>query len=130
MPQQNIAPRVIAEKKTWAVAFSAANTARDGSGTLVTLVTAAAQGSKIELIRYAYEATTNAGMFRIFLHNGSIYLLVKELTVSAISASGSVAAASGEWKPTTDLIVPTGWTVQVATNEAVAGSAFAMGGDL
>ena len=130
MPQQNIAPRVVGDKKTWAVAYSVANTSRTGSGTLATLVTAAAQGSKIELVRYVYEVTTTAGLFRIFLHDGSTFFLIKELTVAAISVAADTAAATGEWAPTTDLVIPTGWTLQVGTQEGVAGSAFAMGGDL
>lgn len=129
MPATNQTPRFIADGKVWAAEISAANANRDGTGTVVTVVTAAAQGSRIDLVRVVAEVTTTAGMVRLFLHDGSTFFLVKEIEVDAITASATVPAFEGEWAPTEPIILPTGWTLQAATEQAEAMNVLAFGGD-
>ncbi|NBX74718.1 MAG: hypothetical protein EBQ89_10555, partial [Alphaproteobacteria bacterium] len=51
--------------------ISTANTNRDGTGTLGTVVTAGASGSRIEEIVIEATGTTTAGMIRLFLNDGT-----------------------------------------------------------
>lgn len=73
-----------------------ANAARDGTGTLVTVYTGAATGSRIDDITIKATGTTTAGMVRLFLSldGGTTNRLLSEYLVTAITASASVAAWS------------------------------------
>ena len=129
MPSPNSAPRFIADVKSWAAEISAANANRDGTGTVVTVATAEAQGSRIDLVRVVAEVTTTAGMVRLFLHDGSTFFLVKELAVTALTASATVPAFETEWVPTEPLLLPSGWTLRAATENAETFNVIAVGGD-
>src|SRR3990167_7114803 len=84
------APIFVGTPKSWAAEISAANTNRDGTGTVVTLATAGANGSLIDRLHAVAEATTTAGVVRLFLHDGTIFILWRELLVPAITPSATV----------------------------------------
>ena len=73
--------------------IAAANTASDGSGALVTLVTAAADGTRVDGVRFinsqATAAAAGAKVFRIFLSDtgGANPRLVGEVLVAAVTRS-------------------------------------------
>lgn len=73
---------------------TAANTNRDGTGTLVTVFTGASTGSRIDDLVVQATGTTTAGMVRLYLSldNGTTNRLIHEIPVSAITPSGTVAA--------------------------------------
>lgn len=101
--------------------ISTANTNRDGTGTLGTLVTGATNGTRIDRIVATAISTTTAGMLRFFLYDATNTRLVYELAVTAIMPSGTVVAWTGEWVRTDGLpiiIVPSGWILKVGTNNA------------
>lgn len=50
---------------------AAANTAKDGSGTVVTVFTAGAEGSRVDAIKIRPLGTNVATVLRIFINNGS-----------------------------------------------------------
>jgi hypothetical protein len=122
-------PSFIATPKSWRGRATVANTARDGTGTIVDIVTPGASGSIVEHVELAAEVTTTAGMLRFFLHDGATYRLIKEIPMTAVTASGSVPAWSDVWSPVGGLIVPTGWKFAFAINNAEATTAHARGGD-
>lgn len=110
-------PQYIATPKAAAAVLSAANTARDGTGTIVTVLTAGAAGSRIDDLTITAQGTTTAGMIRFFLHDGTNARLLKELSVSAGVPSGTVPAF------TTSLsnlawCIPSGWSLRASTNNA------------
>ena len=72
---------------------STANANRDGTGTLGTVATGGSNGTLIQLVRYQAAVTTTAGMIRLFIDDGSNTRLLHEMPVSAVTASGTVAAA-------------------------------------
>lgn len=72
--------------------LSAANTNRDGTGTIVTIMTAGADGSRVRKITITALGTTTAGMVRLYIHDGTNYTLWMEIQVGAITPSGTVAA--------------------------------------
>jgi hypothetical protein len=111
---------------------SAANTARDGTGTIVTVLTAGASGSRVDQIRIQAAGTTTAGVVRLFIHDGSNARLFREVMVTAITPSASVEA----WSAAIDLssaglalILPTGYSLRASTNNAETFNVFVIGAD-
>lgn len=97
--------------------ISVANTARDGTGTMVTVLSAGTGGSRVDDIAVVATGVTTDGMVRLFLNNGSVSILWKEIPVGATVASGTKAAFNyllfGQ-----ALILPTGWSLKASTNNA------------
>lgn len=96
--------------------ISIANTARDGTGTIVDLITAGSSGTRIDTIYCVNtDGSTSAGMLRFFLHNGTEYTLFYEVPVQAIAGSNfsmcwSVILENLAW------VIPTGYKIGVATS--------------
>jgi len=110
--------------------LSAANTNRDGTGTIVDIVSAAAAGTVIEKIVVQATATTTAGMVRLYVHNGTSYRLFKEYAVTAVSATASVAAYRATDTFDVPLVLPTGYKIAASTHNAETFAVHALGGDL
>jgi hypothetical protein len=108
---------------------SAANTARDGTGTIVPIFTAGPRGARIDRIGAVAEGTTTAGMLRLFVRVAGQWRLLAEITVSAITASGTVPAWRGEWIPSGGILtLPRGVAIGAATHNAEAFILHAEGG--
>lgn len=111
--------------------ISTANTNRDGTGTIGTILSAGTYGTRVNRIQIKATVTTTAGMIRIFIHDGSNYRLYKEIPVDAITPSGTVEA----FEYTLDLqnedaiILPTGYSIRASTHNAETFNVFAEGGD-
>lgn len=73
---------------------SAANTNRDGTGTLVSVITGAATGTRVDDLVIQATGTTTAGMIRLFLSldGGTTNRLIREIPVAAITPSATVQA--------------------------------------
>jgi hypothetical protein len=123
------APVFVGVPKTWQAAISAANTNRDGSGTLVTLVTAGASGSRIDKLRAVASGVTTAGVIRYFLNDGINKYLIKERLVTAITPSASIAVYEDDVTFGDGLVLPSGWSLLASTHNAEAFKVFAQGGD-
>jgi hypothetical protein len=130
MPAPNSVPRfMLPENSLPPITVSAANTARDGTGTIVDLITAGAQGTMVELIRAQAVGTTTVGVLRVFIHNGVSYNLYKEILVTAIVPSTSVEAFSAELTFTKPLVLPSGYKIGISTHNAEAFRVFAHAGN-
>lgn len=110
-------------------AIGTANTNRDGTGTIVTVYTAPAEGARISYIRVKAIVTTTAGMVRIYVAttSGGTPQLIAEIPVSAITPSGTVQAFEGEFYFTEPLLLLSGYTIFASTHNAEAMKVFAMG---
>jgi hypothetical protein len=97
--------------------LSAANTNRDGTGTIVTVLTAGTSGSRIDDIVITATATTTAGMVRLFLHDGTNARLFREVPVTAITPSATVQAFAASL-PNLALVLAPGWSLRAATHNA------------
>lgn len=128
MASPNIAPRFVETAVIGAVSIATANTNRDGTGTIGTVLTAGAQGTLVELVRVVAAGTTTAGVVRLFLHDGSTYYLLKEILVTAITPSTTVEVFSAEFVPTKPLVLPTAWSLRASTNNAETFKVLATGG--
>lgn len=110
------------------VQISTANTNRDGTGTMGTLLTGGANGTRVDRILVKAAVTTTAGMIRIFVHDGTNSRLYREIAVSAVTASATVAAWEGELL-TPDLYLPTSsHQLRVSTEKAETFNLYAFGG--
>lgn len=108
------------------VQVSTANTNRDGSGTIGTLLTASGNGYLVTRIDAVATVTTSAGLVTVFLHDGSNYRLFTELTISAVTPSATLAAATAYWTASgSGLYLPSGWSIRVATTIAQTINVFA-----
>lgn len=72
---------------TGMVTISTANSNLDGTGTLGTLLTAAANGTLVKSITFKAQANTTQGMLRLFIYDGSNTRLVQEIEVPAVTKS-------------------------------------------
>lgn len=113
-----------------------ANTAKDGTGTVSTLYTAGANGSKLSGVQIAYTGTSVATVLRLFINNGSANStpannsLYQSITVPANTLS-EVAAAADINVPLS-LTLPAGYKLlaTIGTTVAAALAVTASGGDL
>lgn len=118
---------------------SVANANRDGAtGTYVDVFVAGASGSRIEKVGYTASVVTTAGMIRWFVNDGTNSRMVLEQTVSAVTPSATLPAATGS-NPAQELangasgpfpmILPTGWKLRASTEKGEAINVWAQGGD-
>ena len=120
----------------WANGITAANTAKDGTGTVDTVFTAdATNGSYLERLNVRPRGTNVASVLRVFINNGSTNatagnnVLFAELSLPATTNS-EVAAIAGSSVPM-NIILPPGYKVNVTLGTAVAGgyAVAGVGGD-
>jgi hypothetical protein len=102
------------------VTIGTANTNRDGTGTLGTVITAGTNGTRIDRIRAQAIVTTTAGRVRLFLYDGSNYYALEELPIAAATVSATVSGATAEvaFGDTRPLTLPSGWSIAAGTNNA------------
>lgn len=123
-------PNWTSTPKTGVVSISTANTALDGTGTIGTVFTAGASGSRIEEIVIKASAATTAGMVRLFIHDGSTYYLFKEVDITAATPSGTVKAFRYDLDLRgTPIFLPANYSLRASTNNAETFKVFAFGGD-
>jgi len=98
---------------------SAANTASDGSGSLVTLVSAGTNGTRVDAVRFRSSepglTASSTMVHRIFLtDNSSNYKLVGEVATAAGAKSATVVGATSIYTFDQPLIMKAGTTMSVA----------------
>lgn len=104
-------PIFVQTPKSWTASLATANTGRDGSGTIVTVVTAGTNGSKIDHIDIVAYGTTTAGVIRLYISDGTTVALWKEVLVTAITPSATIAV----WSTSVDCSQPQNSLVLTAT---------------
>lgn len=111
---------------------STANTNRDGTGTVATIFSAGPNGSRLFSIDIVATVTTTAGVVRLFLHDGTNFRLWKEVLVSAITPSASVAVFSSHIDLSDEddaVLLPVGYSLRASTHNAEAINVIVHGGD-
>ena len=105
-----------------------ANTAKDGTGTVLTVFTAGVDGSYIQEIRARAAGTNVASVLRVFLNNGSTNatlannILIAELPLPATTLT-EVAALS-DYTIQIQRAIPAGYTLNVTLGTTVAAGYF------
>ena len=95
----NITPIFVLAGNIKPARIAAANTAADGSGTLVTLITAGASGSRVDGVRFrntSVFATSTANVHRIFLSDtdGTNDRLIGEVATATATRSATAVGAT------------------------------------
>lgn len=125
-------PVFVQTPKQWFAQVSTANTNRDGTGTLVDIVSGATNGTKIDCIYIQAAGTVTAGVVRLYVNDGTNTRLWKEVMVTATTPSTSVQA----WNSTIDLsypgggmFIPNGYKLRASTHNSETFNIIAVGGD-
>lgn len=116
----------------WSV-LTAANTAKNGTGTVATVFTAdATNGGRVERIRFCAAGTNVATVARVFINNGSTNataannVLYAEITLPATTLSEVAAQALVELPLASiddsafPIVLPPGYKINVTLGTAVA----------
>lgn len=103
--------------RTALVSINTANTARNGTGTITSIFSAGASGSRIDDISIVAQSTTTAGVVRLFLYNGTTHFMIREVLVSAITPSTTQAVFSASLVGL-GLVLQSGWALTASTNNA------------
>lgn len=122
-------------RASWIATGTSANTALDGTGTVATVFTAGADGSKIEKVIVQHLGSNVDSVLRLFINNGSTNAtasnnaLVYELDVDANTLSQVDVAA--RYEIALDLQLPAGYKLNCTIGTAVAAGFMvsAFGGD-
>jgi hypothetical protein len=96
---------------------STANANRDGTGTIVSIFSAGANGSRVDDIWIVATGTVTAGVVRLYLNDGTNTRLWQEIMVTATTPSTTVQTFNTALFNQA-LILPNGWSLQASTNNA------------
>jgi len=105
-------------------AITTANTAKDGTGTVLTVFTAGADGSYVQRVRFRPSGTSVQTVARLFINNGSTNataannILFDEITLSAIAISETAAQPSFEIP--LNFALPAGYKLNITIGTSVA----------
>lgn len=98
-----------------AIQVTTANTLRDGTGTLATIFTAGASGSRIDDIYMVATGTTTANVIRLFIHDGTNARLLSETIVSIVTPSTALPVWSSSLLNQA-IVLPSGFSLRASTN--------------
>lgn len=129
-----LSPQFAATPRCAVAQVTTANTARDGTGTIATVLTPGASGSRVDAIVLKAIGTTTAGMIRLFIHDGTNARLVAEAVVTPVVP----AANQPSWEATLNqntyaqflpLVIPAGSSLRASTEKTETFNVIAIGGD-
>jgi hypothetical protein len=111
-----------------ATAITTANTAKDGTGTVLTCFTANVDGGFVQRIRFRSAGTNIATVARVFINNGSTNataannILYDEITLAATTISE--VAALPVYELPLNFALPAGYTLNVTIGTTIAAGYF------
>lgn len=115
-----------------AASLSTANANRDGTGTIATILTAGASGTKIEEIVLKSDADPADCTVVFYLYDGTTYFVYDEWDIGNPAAGSTTVASFRESRTYPNLVLKSGWSLRASITVApTAGTvkAFAFGGD-
>lgn len=128
------APNFASTPRAAVAAVSTANTNRDGTGTIVDVLTAVAAGTRLERIVVQATADPADSIVTLFLHNGTSYFLFDEFDLGNPTAASTTVPAYREARAYSGIILPSAsWKVAAAITVALTAgvmNVFAFGADL
>lgn len=116
----NTSPIFMLTPRAVTATIAAANTARDGSGTLVDVMTAGSNGSRVDFITFtsaqATAAANTARVQRVYLTDtaGANPRLISEVALAAVTASNTAIGATATITFTNGLVIASGQKIQVS----------------
>lgn len=125
-------PIFVATPKMWHGIAVTANTNRDGTGTIATVVTGGSNGSRIDWLRITGIATSTVGNVRLFITDSSAGTtrLFRDVEVPAVTVASGTAPWAVEIDYTqTPILLESGDVLGVATDDGEDYVVHAFGGD-
>ena len=107
-----------------ATAITTANTAKDGTGTVLTVFTANVDGAFVQRIRFRSAGTNIATVARVFINNGSTNataannILYDEITLAATTLSE--VAALPVYELPLNFALPAGYVLNITLGTTIA----------
>jgi hypothetical protein len=115
-------------------AVSTANTNRDGTGTIVDIITGVTAGTKITEIDVQTTGDPADSILTIFLHNGTSYFLFDEIDLNNPAAASTTVSGQRWIRRYDNLVLPSAsWKLAAAITVALTAgvmNVFAFGADL
>lgn len=102
--------------RTAVATIATANALRTGAGTIDTIITGAATGTRVDDIEITAVAATTAGVVRLWLHDGTTAFLLREILVQAITPSASVAVWSYRITDLGLILASASWSLRASTD--------------
>ena len=134
---QNTQPifTLVPETSWGPTAITTANTAKDGTGTVLNVFTAGVNGSYVQRIRFRPSGTAVQTVARVFINNGSTNataannILFDEITIAATTVSETTAQSSFEIPM--NFGIPAGYTLNITIGTTIAAGLYVsvIGGD-
>ncbi len=127
-------PTYASTPRVGVAAVSTANTARDGTGTVVDILTGVAAGTRVERLVLKATGDPADSIVNVFIHNGTSYFLFDEIDVGNPAAASTTVEGFRFERSYSDLILPSAsWKLAAAITVALTAgviNAFAFGADL
>lgn len=121
-------PIFTATPKIGMAAISTANTNRDGTGTLGTVITGATNGTKVFEVVICASGTVTAGVVRLFIDNGTNTRLIEEILITA-TTPGTTTAVARYVRTFNNLVLPNAYVLKASTHNAEGFNVIAYAGD-
>lgn len=122
--------------KVGAAALTTGDVSRTAPTTVATVFTAGASGSRIDKLTFIATGTTTATMARWWIYTGSVYFLIAEVPIAAVTPSTSNPTSNVNLNSVVNynllpLVIPSGYSIRATINDTTAGgvNAIAYGGD-
>jgi hypothetical protein len=128
----NTNPIFLLTPNVGATSVSTANTSRSGSGTIATVFTAGANGSKINQITIKATDDPADSTVVFFLHDGSNFFVFDEWDIGNPAAGSTTVASYTESRVYANLVLPNLWSLRASITVAPTGgvvNVIAMGGN-
>lgn len=125
-------PAFSATPATAAVSISTANTNRDGTGTIGTVLTAGASGTRIEEIVVKADGDPADSTIVFYLYDGSAYHVFDEWDIGNPAAGSTTVASYRETRKYDNLVIKSGWSLRASITVAPTSGAvqvIALAGD-
>lgn len=122
--------------KVGAALLTTADTSLTAPTTVSTIITAGANGTRIDYIEVIGVATTVSGLVNLFLYDGATYHLWQQLPVQAVtvgttSPSFVINMSSNVDAEVLPLVIPSGYSLRATATVAQTGiKVIAYGGDM
>lgn len=98
---------------------STANTNRDGTGTVPTVLTAGSNGTRIERIVIHSTGNPADSVITLFIHDGSAFWLWNEVDLGDPAAGSTTVSAFHFEMATPDLVLPASHSIRAAITVAL-----------
>lgn len=115
-----------------AVTVSTANTGRDGTGTVATVLTAGASGTRVEEVILKATGDPADSIVTLFLHDGTTFFLFDEFDLGNPAAASATVTGYRLSRTYDNLVLPTSWSLRAAITVALTAgviNVIALGGD-